>query len=300
MSIEELEKLRKKAYTIQLIGFICTILLFIVMLITTKKIPLAFIIVIIGIVFTAIFSASPTKKFTSEYKKTLVFSALKSIFTDLTYEPERGLAKSIIGNTGMMNLGDRYSSNDYISGKYNNVSVIQADVHIEERTESTDFDDDDSTDTDWHTIFQGRWMVFDFNKSFKYNLQVCQKGFYNSIIDNWKSNIKFKNITLEDQEFNKQFKVYAQNEQEAFYILTPAMMEKIKKLSNNINGEILLCFIDNKLHVGIENYDDAFEPSIFVKVNETKAKEKILKDIKLITDFIDELDLDNDLFKVEV
>lgn len=298
MNIEELEKLRKKAYTIQLIGFICTILLFIVMLITTKKIPLAFIIVIIGIVFTAIFSASPTKKFTSEYKKTLVFSALKSIFTDLTYEPEKGLAKSIIENTGMMDLGDRYSSNDYISGKYNNVNVVQADVHIEKKTESRN--SNGTTDTQWYTIFQGRWMVFDFNKSFKYNLQVCQKGFYNSIVNNWGNNIKFKKVALEEQEFNKQFKVYAQNEQEAFYILTPTMMEKIKKLSNSINGKILLCFIDNKLHVGIENDDDAFEPSIFVKVNETKAKEKILKDIKLITDFINELDLDNDLFKVEV
>lgn len=298
MNIEELEKLRKKAYTIQLMGFICTILLFIVMLITTKKIPLAFIIMIIGIVFTAIFSASPTKKFTSEYKKTLVFSALKSIFTDLTYEPERGLAKSIIGNTGMMNLGDRYSSNDYISGKYNNVNVVQADVHIEKKTESRN--SNGTTDTQWYTIFQGRWMVFDFNKSFKYNLQVCQKGFYNSIVNNWGNNIKFKKVALEEQEFNKQFKVYAQNEQEAFYILTPTMMEKIKKLSNSINGKILLCFIDNKLHVGIENDDDAFEPSIFVKVDETRAKEKILKDIKLITDFIDELDLDNDLFKVEV
>lgn len=298
MNIEELEKLRKKAYTIQLIGFICTILLFIVMLITTKKIPLAFIIMIIGIVFTAIFSASPTKKFTSEYKKTLVFSALKSIFTDLTYEPEQGLAKSIIENTGMMDLGDRYSSNDYISGKYNNVDVVQADVHIEKKTESRN--SNGTTDTQWYTIFQGRWMVFDFNKSFKYNLQVCQKGFYNSIVNNWGNNIKFKKVALEEQEFNKQFKVYAQNEQEAFYILTPTMMEKIKKLSNSINGKILLCFIDNKLHVGIENDDDAFEPSIFVKVDEASAKEKILKDIKLITDFIDELDLDNDLFKVEV
>lgn len=298
MSIEELEKLRKKAYTIQLIWFICTILLFVVMIITTKNIPLSFIIMIIGIVFTVIFSASPTKRFTSEYKKTLVSSALKSIFTDLTYEPERGLAKSIIGNTGMMNLGDRYSSNDYISGKYNNVNVVQADVHIEKKTESRN--SNGTTDTQWYTIFQGRWMVFDFNKSFKYNLQVCQKGFYNSIVNNWGNNIKFKKVALEEQEFNKQFKVYAQNEQEAFYILTPTMMEKIKKLSNSINGKILLCFIDNKLHVGIENDDDAFEPSIFVKVDETSAKEKILKDIKLITDFVDGLDLDNDLFKVEV
>jgi hypothetical protein len=54
------------------------------------------------------------------------------------------------------------------------------------------------------------------------------------------------------------------------------------------------------LHVGIQNNKDSFEHSIFTKINENKVIEEISKDIKLITSFVDELDLDNDLFRKEV
>ena len=77
-------------------------------------------------------------------------------------------------------------------------------------------------------------------------------------------------------------------------------MEKIQKLINTIDGKVILCFLDNKLHVGIQNNKDSFEHSIFKKINESKVIQTISKDIKLITSFVDELDLDNDLFRREV
>ena len=213
----------------------------------------------------------------------------------MNYEPEKGIDEAIIRNTQMMDMGDRYSSNDYISAKYKNISVEQADVHIEEKHKSTD--SDGHTRTTWVTIFRGRWMIFDFNKNFKANIQVSQKGFSNSKINNWGNDLKYKKVMMEDQIFNNIFRTYAQSEHEAFYVLTPSLMEKIKNLAIDINGKILLCFIDNKLHVGIQNNEDSFEHSIFTKIDEDKVIEEISRDIKLITNFIDELDLDNDLFR---
>ena len=190
-----------------------------------------------------------------------------------------------------------FESNDYISGTYKNINFEQSDIHIQEKHETRD--SDGKKHTTWVTIFEGRWMIFDFNKNFKANLQVTQKGFYNSKIEN-SNKIKYHKIQLEDQEFNNQFRTYAQSEHEAFYILTPALMEKIKKLTNTINGKILLCFIDNKLHVGIQNNKDSFEHNIFKKIDENKVINEISKDIKLITNFVDELDLNNNLFRKEV
>ena len=146
----------------------------------------------------------------------------------------------------------------------------------------------------------GRWMVFDFNKSFKANIQVCQKGFWNSKLGNWNSRNTYKKVMLEDQEFNNNFRVYAQDEHEAFYVLTPTIISKIKDLSNNISGKLLFCFVDNKLHVGIANDSDSFEHGIFTKIDEEDIMNNISKDIKLITNFVDELNFDNDLFKREV
>lgn len=49
-----------------------------------------------------------------------------------------------------------------------NISVEQADVHIEEEYEPTD--NNGNTTTTWVTIFRGKWMIFDFNKNFKSNI----------------------------------------------------------------------------------------------------------------------------------
>ena len=298
MSVEELEKLRKRARNIMLIGIMTSIAIAIILFIVLKVLFILFFVIMSGIIITTIINVRPMKTFTLAFKETFVLKSLKSIFTDLVYKPESGLAESVIRDTGMMYMGDRYSSNDFISGKYKNVSIVQSDVHIEEKHETTD--SDGHTTTTWVTIFKGRWMIFDFNKLFKANIQVSQKGFGNSRLNNWGSKIKYKKVMMEDQAFNNSFKVYAQDEHDAFYILTPSLMEKIKKLTSNISGKLLFCFVDNKLHIGVQNNKDSFEHGIFTKINEEKVTNEILQDIKLITVFVDELNLDNDLFRREV
>ena len=74
-------------------------------------------------------------------------------------------------------------------------------------------------------------------------------------------------------------------------------MDRIKKVSNNVSGQLLLCFIDNKLHIGLDNNNDSFEPSLLSNLSEEQINNNILSDIKVITDFVDQLNLDNDLFK---
>ena len=295
MTIEQLEELRLIAKKKVVTGIIITAIVCIISLILFKAFQPILFIAIIGSIITFITSSGPTRKFNLAFKEMFVKKSLVTVFTDLTFEPERGLDRSVIANTNMMYMGDRYSSNDYITGKYKNISVEQADVHIEEEHEYTDADGD--THTTWVTIFKGRWLVFDFNKTFKANLQVSEKGFGNNKVSNWGSKLKYQQVKMEDQEFNNQFRIYAQSDHEAFYILTPALMQKIKTLNDSINGCLLFCFIDNKLHVGLQNGKDSFEHSIFKAINEQEILENVSKDIKLITSFVDELDLDNDLFR---
>ncbi len=294
MNVEELELLRKKARNSVLIGICITIVLALVLHQLTTVPHLIILGVALGIIITFAISNKPTKDFKDNFKKMFVLKSLQNTFDNLIYNPETGLDESIIRETQMMNMGDRYSSNDFVSGSYKNINIKQADVHIEEKQQTTD--SDGHTRTTWVTIFRGRWMIFDFNKKFKADLQVCQKTFRSARVSNWGREQKFQKVMMEDQLFNKIFRIYAQSEHEAFYILTPSLMEKIKKLEEDINGHLLLCFIDNKLHVGIYNNKDSFEHSIFTKINETQVMEIISKDIKLITNFVDKLDLDNDLF----
>lgn len=256
---------------------------------------LTIIIIIIRLIIRQIFLSKQIIEFNNGFKRIFVLEALKKFFNNLNYSPDKGLGYSVLANTKMINMGDRYSSNDYFEAEYKGVKVRQADVHIEEEHESVDSDGNT-----WVTIFKGKWMIFDFNKAFNANIRVSQKGFGNSAILNLRERTKYKKIEMEDSEFNKIFRIYAQDEHDAFYILTPVLMEKIKRLTSDIKGKILLCFIDNELHVGLYNNEDSFEHNVYKKIDEEKINDNISRDIRIITSFIDQLNLDNSLFRKEV
>ena len=140
-------------------------------------------------------------------------------------------------------------------------------------------------------------MIFDFNKKFKANIQVASYYFDANSLP-WSK--KFTRVKMEDIEFNKTFNVYAESEHEAFYILTPHFMEKLKDITKKIKCGVMFCFVDNRLHIAVDNNKDSFEYNVFKPINEQQIEENISNDIKLITNFVDELNLDNDLFRREV
>ena len=257
-------------------------------------------IFIIDLVIIAITSAviisGPKKSYVDNFKNYFVKRTLEKIFTDLQYNPDRGIPEDVISGTGMMYTGDRYTTNDLILGKYKNINFMQSDVHIEEEHESTD--SDGHTTTYYVTIFQGRWMIFDFNKTFKANVEVCEKGFSGNQANTLFGKSKYQKVKMESEEFNKKFRVYAQDPHDAFYIITPSLMEKIKKLEAINKGNLFLGFCNNQLHVGIDDGTDSFEPgSCFSKINEEEVMNRMSTDVSKITMFVDELELDNDLFR---
>ena len=255
--LDRLEELRKKIIKKTVIGIIIAVLAGILLIyITEGQLGIIMVAFIIGTILTAILTSKDRTEFNKIYKRIVVLSSFQKMFTDIDYKPENGIAYETIASTQMMNMGDRYHSNDYIK--------------------------------------------FDFNKQFKANIQVCAKNFHNARRGSLFSKTKYNKVSMEDMEFNKEFKVYAQNELDAFYVLTPNCMEKIKELKDKTKGRLLLCFIDNRLHVGLYNNKDLFEANIFKKINLEEEQNKTINEMKIITEFVDTLDLDNDLFRREV
>lgn len=255
--------------------------------------------IIVAIVVYTLLTHKVRAEYTANYKSYFVLRSLVTRFEDLKYQPEYGIPESVIGSTGMMYTGDRYHSNDYISGKYKGIPFEQSDVHIEEERETTD--SDGHTQRYYVTIFLGRWMIFDFNKEFKANIQICQKRFAGSKHGGLFSKTKYNKVKMESEEFNKEFRVYAVNDHDAFYVITPSLMERLQGLTKSIKGSFLFCFVNNKLHVGLNNNKDSFEPkSSFFKIKEEKVLSEVTGDIDVITKFVEDLNLDNDLFKKEV
>ena len=251
-----------------------------------------------GLVISAVIISLLTSKDAALYRKTykayFVEKNLQQTFTNLQYNHDAGIGKEVLKNTGMVNTGDRYSSNDLTIAKYRDVSFMQADAHIEE--EHTDSDGD----TTYVTIFRGRFMIFEFPKKFNFRLEVVGKGFgaYRIFGKDANTGRKASKISTESTDFNKSFRIFGDDGFEAYYILDPAFMEKIQAIGERYKYRLMFGFLNNQLIVGLNDGKDSFEPPAARKpLDEQVELKKISDDIHVITDFVDKLSLDRKLFK---
>ncbi len=178
MNLESVEVARK-AYAKRIIWqwsvFIIVILVFAVIIYisgqtNSSPIPyvMGFVVAFAFIVVTTFTNQAIQHNYRRAYKAYFVEQNLKKTFTDLSYNHEAGMDSAVLNLTGMVNTGNRYSSNDFTSGKYKNVDFSQADVHIE--IESTDSDGNRS----YTTIFKGRFLIFEFPKPFNFKLELAR------------------------------------------------------------------------------------------------------------------------------
>lgn len=248
---------------------------------------------VVSLIVVSFATKKPRERYERAYKEYFVCTSLKTIFKNVEYEPSMGISPDVLRNTGMMYTGDRYLSNDFVKGEYKDVEFSQADVFIEEEHKDSD------GDSTYVTVFRGRWMTFEFPKKFAFKLEVVQRGFCGAIVPrSSKTGKRIKRIETESITFNKLFNVYAEDGFEMFYILTPDIIERIEELASNPKSRVILCFVDNKLHVGLHNNTDAFEaPNPHRPIDEKAECERISSDISVIVKFIDSLKLDRNLFK---
>ena len=113
-------------------------------------------------------------------------------------------------------------------------------------------------------IFKGLMLAVKLNKSIRTETVIKSDNFKLFKID---KNV----IKLEDTEFNKKFKVLADNEVEARYILTPSFMERLKNFHKSRKDKTII-FFDNSCsesknmfiltNTGKDNFEIPFNKSI--------------------------------------
>ena len=249
---------------------------------------------VIGVIVSTIASKNQARAYQRLYKAYFVEKTLKETFTNLEYSHEKGVSKEYIRATEMINTGDSYSSNDLTIARYKNVKFLQSDAHIQ--VQETDSDGNSY----YVTIFKGRFMVFEFPKKFNFKLELVGNRFSAARIPgkDSKTGRKMTKKSTESNEFNHAFRIYGQDDFESFYILDPAFMVKIMNISERYSNRLLLGFYDDKLLVALNDGKDSFEPPKFNKPIDEKAEfAKIQADIHVVTDFVDQLSLDNKLFQ---
>jgi hypothetical protein len=237
-----------------------------------------------------LFAENKRKVYAKRYKSYVIEYVINRHFDDVNYTPDYGIDEMTVYSTGMVKKGNTFESEDLISGTYKGVPFTQSDVRIQYRQGGMKY----SKRIDF---FTGRWMIFRFNKNFVCNLQVIEKGFTASKKGKDQEGNRLQKLEMDDESFNRSFKINCEDEQEAYYILTPQMMRRMIELKEKTNGKLMFCFLNNSLHIACNTGKNSFEPPIFSKIDLQRISAETFSDLSLITSFVDSLNLDNRLFK---
>ncbi|AUD64838.1 hypothetical protein BK011_03795 [Tenericutes bacterium MZ-XQ] len=285
----EIEKNYKKNMMIGVLTLIPAIVLGGLGVATELAILIVFgVIVLIVAVFFFGKASSEAAKYRKIIKRELIYALLAEEFEDVIYDPKSSIPVSRINATGTIKRPDRFYGEDYIKGSYKGVGFEVSDVDLKQRVEHRD--KNGNVHVSYETYFKGRWYIYKFQKHFDQVLKVVEgRGSY----VNRKNLIKFDTESI---EFNKKFDIFATSQEFGFYLITSSMIEKLLELEKLHRGSILYCFMNNELHIGVNDRKNYLEFKLKTPINE-ETLGIFMSDIELIPAIINEFRLDSNKFK---
>lgn len=219
-------------------------------------------------------------------KSELITQVLSERFEEVKYDPLFYINQNTIDQTGLVKRADRFSGEDYMSGRYGSIYFEASDITMRERVEHRD--SKGNTTVSYPIYFKGRWYIFKFEKALEGVLKITEGHPQNAS--------GLTKIETESMVFNKKFKLYASDQQFAFYHLKPVMMEKLLELEKLHKGRIYFYYAGNELHIGVNDSHDYLEIPFSKEINEESIK-VFISDIDLIPAIIEEMKLESRKFK---
>ncbi len=228
--------------------------------------------------------SSLRKKIKREFGAPLMRQALSQVFTRVEYDALHFLPEQFLELSSMefpFDI-DRVEGSDYIHAEYQGLDLKMSDIRLIDRRRS-------GKNTRSVTVFEGIWLVCDFHKEITCDLLLQERnGFSFRFAD--KLRLHNTLIETENAAFNEKFLISASREHDAFYLLTPQMMERILRMDASGGGVSYLRFTkEGKVHIAINSGKNFFE------LNASWDLDRILanfqREIRYVTDLIDELRL---------
>ena len=187
-----------------------------------------------------------TDSFTFKFKRKVIRSIVESC--GLTYHPGGFVENDYLYMIYDFDI-DKYSGNDLIFGQIEGVRVKFSDV------EAISIKEDLYRNKTHRVLFAGLLFVADFPKRLKAVTQIC------SGTDEFRD-YGGKRARMDDAEFERYFRVYATDQIEARYALTPSLMESLKLLKMRFHRPINIVLTGDKICMAIRTGRDNFEPDL--------------------------------------
>ncbi|MFA5234505.1 MAG: DUF3137 domain-containing protein [Sulfurimonas sp.] len=234
--------------------------------------------------------------YTNEFKISVIKPLIHAIDYTLLYSSKTHVSEYFFEHSQLFDKPDKLSGNDYVKGNIDGINIQFSDIHAEKKNQNSK-----GRDT-WSTIFQGLFIIADFNKHFNGETIVlpdtAQKGF-GDVIGHWiQSNNMARDelVKMDDPAFEKEFVVYSTNQIEARYILSHSLMKKLLDFKHKSKQSVYISFIGTHIFMAISYDKDLFEPSVFRSLLDYQVAMEYVKTLHLAISIVEELKLNQKLW----
>lgn len=234
--------------------------------------------------------------YTHEFKTTVIKPLVHAIDSTLLYSSKTHVADYHFQHSELFEIADKLSGNDYVKGQIDGINIQFSDLHAQKRQKSS------KGRENWSTIFQGLFIVADFNKHFSGETVILPdtaQNTFGDVIGHWmQSNNMARDelVKMDDPEFEKEFVVYSTNQVEARYILSNSLMKKLLAFKEKSDHKIHISFVGTHIYMAISYSKDLFEPSIFRSLLDYKIAMEYVKTLHLAIGLVEELKLNQKLW----
>lgn len=192
-----------------------------------------------------------------KYKSEVMPRLVDAICPGATYSAKGTIPEKLIENARLYDVGwgEKYDNEDTIRGKVGRTDFVYGEVelyHMQSNGKTTQKVVD----------FKGFVFDADFNKEFQGITILSSERFRLSNHVGFFS--KLKRCKLEDVNFEKAYRTYTTNDQEARYILTPALQQRIMEMNRVFaqqlhDSDISISFHEDRMTIMVPSDTNRFE-----------------------------------------
>lgn len=215
-----------------------------------------------------------------QLNRAVIPQILSEYFEDVVYNPEGTVPLDQVSEA-FWGEYNRHMGSDYIKCRYQGIDIEMSDLTLEKVTTRTVTDEEGNTkeEEEVETLLHGQWMIFDFHKQLSANVRLL-------------ANTKKRKdgIETENVAFNNKFRISSSSPHDAFYVLTPHMMEHILQVTANAGGNVDFMFMmDGKLHLAMHTHTNHFETGDLENTSLDALRDKFRGEIDFILSVVNEL-----------
>ena len=228
---------------------------------------------------------SPKRRYAKAYKKDILPS-LARLFGDFTYRVNGKIDMKVMNPSKIIPYHQKCETEDYFQGTYKGINIEFCEMKLTKRSGS-------GKRRRTITVFKGLAVLLQLNYKKFYGHTILDKD--QSKLGSWfkEKGSNLKKANLVDPEFERIFDVYTNDQVEARYLIDPKMIEDIKGLYLEYNGDkMAAAFYDTQMLILIASRYNHFEPAdIYVRATSPESILSMKGEIERILSLVDQLSL---------